>query len=144
LNFGFLLNQATGKFSPVAPPGASNVTASAINDKGDITGFYTQGTKTIGFLKHGNSYSAFHFPKEMTTMPFGINDNLDIVGQYMDRKGATHGFLVKSPLHNAMWTSIDDPNGIGTTTINGLNDAMDMVGFYVDGSGNTDGMLITP
>jgi hypothetical protein len=42
------------------------------------------------------------------------------------------------------WQSIDDPNGIGTTTINGLNDKNDMVGFYVDSTGNTDGMLITP
>jgi hypothetical protein len=144
LNFGFLLNQANGKFTAITPPGATNVTASAINNNGDITGFYTQGTKTIGFLKKGNSYSAFHFPKEMITMPFGINDNDDIVGQYMDRKGATHGFLLVSPLQNAMWTSIDDPNGIGTTTINGLNDSMEMVGFYVDSGGNTDGMLITP
>lgn len=144
VNFGFLLNQGSGGFTAVTPPGATNVTASAINNNGDITGFYTQGTKTIGFLKKGNSYSAFHFPKVMTTMPFGINDNDDIVGQYMDRKGATHGFLLVSPLHSAMWTSIDDPNGIGATTINGLNDAMEMVGFYTDTAGNTHGMLITP
>jgi hypothetical protein len=144
MNFGFLLNQAKGKFTTITPPGATNVTASAINNNGDITGFYAQGTKTIGFLKKGNSYSVFHFPKQKITMPFGINDNDDIVGQYTDRKGATHGFLLVSPLHNAMWTSIDDPNGIGATTINGLNDAMEMVGFYTDTAGNTHGMLITP
>jgi hypothetical protein len=144
VSFGFTLEQATGKFGPVTPPGASNVTASGINSHGDITGFYLHGKESIGFLKKGNSYSAFHFPKSKMTMPFGINDKLDIVGQYVDSAGATHGFLLTSPLAHAKWTSIDDPNGVGTTTINGLNDALDMVGFYVDSDGNTDGMLITP
>jgi len=43
-----------------------------------------------------------------------------------------HGFLLSSPLHRARWQTIDDPNGIGTTTINGLNDNAALVGFYVD------------
>jgi Cu/Zn superoxide dismutase len=53
----------------------------------------------------------------------------------------THGFT---------WTArggfkqVDDPAGVGTTTVNGVNDAGDLVGFYVDGNGNTDGMLATP
>jgi hypothetical protein len=53
-------------------------------------------------------------------------------------------------MHGFTWTArggfrtVDDPNGIGTTTINGVNNAGDLVGFYVDGAGNTDGMLATP
>ena len=47
-------------------------------------------------------------------------------------------------LHHARFHSIDDPKGIGTTTINGLNDKGQLVGFYVDGAGNTDGFLATP
>lgn len=143
-NHGFSLNQATGKFTDITPPGASNVSATAINDAGTITGFYTQGKKTIGWIKRGSSFSTFHFPNSKVTMPFGINNRLDIVGAYIDGKGATHGFLLTNPLQNATWTSIDDPNGIGTTTINGLNDKGDMVGFYVDTTGNTDGMLVKP
>jgi Cu/Zn superoxide dismutase len=37
--------------------------------------------------------------------------------------------------------TVDDPNGIGATTINGINNAGTLVGFYVDGAGNTHGML---
>jgi hypothetical protein len=44
----------------------------------------------------------------------------------------------------AGFTSIDDPHGLGTTTINGVNDRGQLVGFYVDAAGNTDGFLATP
>jgi hypothetical protein len=37
--------------------------------------------------------------------------------------------------------SINDPNGIGTTTINGLSDRGTIVGFYTDSTGNTDGFV---
>ena len=49
-------------------------------------------------------------------------------------------------MHGFTWTdarrlyhSFDDPQGMGTTTINGVNNAGDLVGFYVDATGNTDG-----
>lgn len=144
VNFGFELNRATGKFTPITPPGAHNVTAAAINNQGAITGFYLQGKMSIGFLKVGNSYSVFHYPGSTMTMPFGINSHRAIVGAYVDSKGATHGFLLKAPLNNPTFTSIDDPHGVGNTFINGINLKGDMVGFYVGKNGNTNGMLITP
>jgi len=39
---------------------------------------------------------------------------------------------------------INDPGGVGTTTLNGINDAGDIVGFYVDSNNYTDGMLAIP
>ncbi|HTK11073.1 MAG TPA: hypothetical protein VL485_28120 [Ktedonobacteraceae bacterium] len=66
------------------------------------------------------------------------------MGSYTVGKGNAaqmHGFLLSNPLHHAQWQTIDDPLGIGTTTINGLNDKADLVGFYVDSRGNTDGLL---
>jgi hypothetical protein len=53
----------------------------------------------------------------------------------------THGFTW-TPGHG--FTTVDDPHGIGATTINGVNDHGDLVGFYTDSAGNTDGMLIQP
>ncbi len=52
-----------------------------------------------------------------------------------------HGFTW-TPQHG--FTIIDDPNGIGTTTINGVNDRGQLAGFYVDSLGNTDGFVATP
>jgi hypothetical protein len=51
--------------------------------------------------------------------------------------------LLSNLLKHAQWQSIDDPNGVGTTTVNGLNDSANLVGFYVDSAGNTDGFLAT-
>ena len=48
-------------------------------------------------------------------------------------------------MHGFTWTpravssTVDDPHGVGTTTINGVNDNGQLVGFYVDAAGNTDG-----
>jgi hypothetical protein len=144
INHGYKVDQATSKFTAVKPPGATNVTASAINNAGDIVGFYTSGSVTIGFLEKGGKFSTFDFPKSTNTTPFGVNDSDDVVGGYVDSAGKMHGFLLTNLLVKAHYKSIDDPLGIGTTTINGINNARDMVGFYVDKKGNTDGMLITP
>ncbi len=62
-----------------------------------------------------------------------------VVGAYMDASGLTHGFI----FNDGHLTSVDDPEGVGTTTINGVNDRGQIVGFYVDASGNTDGFVGT-
>ena len=100
-----------------------------------------------GFLLKGNTAHIFDYAgvANVTNTSFlGINDADQIVGTYTVGTGDNaqmHGFLLSSPLHQAQWQTIDDPNGVGTTTINGLNDNADLVGFYVDGNGNTDGFL---
>jgi hypothetical protein len=77
-------------------------------------------------------------------MALGVNDRDEVVGTYTVGSGST------AAMHGFTWTpkggfaTIDDPNGMRTTTVNGVNDAGDLVGFYVDAIGNTDGMLATP
>ena len=53
-----------------------------------------------------------------------------------------HGFVYS--ITSGTYRSINDPNGIGTTTVNGINDSGQLVGFYVDANGNTDGFVATP
>ncbi len=145
INHGFALNQATGKFTEITPPNASNVTASGINDNNDIVGFYTAGNGTVvGFLYKNGSFSEGAVPNASSTTPLGVNINDEIVGSYLDATGASHGYTLTSPLSHAQFQKIDDPNGIGTTVVNGVNDAGDLVGFYVDASGNTDGFAARP
>ncbi len=148
LNHGFTLDQAVGTFTPVTPPGAKNVTASAINNLGDVVGFYGTGSQpTLGFLyrKKTNAYTIFRFPDSNTTTPFGVNDSDTIVGSYVDAQGAMHGFLLTDLLTKAKFQTIDDPLGKGTTTINGIAPgSLNMVGFFVDGAKNTNGVLIQP
>jgi hypothetical protein len=144
VNHGFAFNRTTRSFQQVTPPGGTNVTASAINNNGDIVGFYTSSSGVVGFLKKGGVFTTFSYPESPTTNPFGVNDNDDIVGSYVGGSNTTHGFLLTNLTITPKFTSIDDPNGIGTTVINGVNNRLRMVGFYVDSTGNTDGMLITP
>ncbi|MGC1381905.1 MAG: hypothetical protein WA814_12885 [Candidatus Baltobacteraceae bacterium] len=145
VSHGFTLNQATGKFKAVVPPGATNVVASGINDDGDVTGFVTSASgQSSGFLEKNGSFSSFSFPSGYNTQPFGVNSRDQIAGSYLDGSGVQHGFLLSHPLSHAKWQSLDDPNGIGSTVVNGLNDNGEMVGFYTDAAGNTDGMLIQP
>jgi CHRD domain len=146
-NHGYLVNINTGAFSSVTDPNApsASLTAAAINSGGGIAGFFTnQAGNTDGFLMEGQTFIDLSVPGASSTMALGVNDDDEVAGTYTTGSGgsaAAHGFT---------WTlrggfqRIDDPHGMGTTTVNGVNDAGDLVGFYVDSAGNTDGMLAAP
>ena len=100
---------------------------------------------TDGFLlTHHGHFIDLAFPGASSTMALGVNSRDEVVGTYTDGSGSTatmHGFTW-TPQRG--FTTVDDPYGVGTTTINGVNDFGDLVGFYVDGNGNSDGFLATP
>jgi PEP-CTERM motif len=75
----------------------------------------------------------------MSTVLLGLNDNGFAVGDYIDAMGVMHGLLYD--LNNNTFQNIDDPLGVGTTTINGINDKEQLVGFYVNGDDNTIGLV---
>ena len=142
-NHGYEYNISTGRFTSVIDPhdkGAS-LQATAINDRGDIAGNYG----SDGFLlTRGGQFISLSVPGASATMALGVNDGDEVVGTYMVGSGSSatmHGFIWQA---GRGFTSIDDPHGIGTTTINGVNDHGQLVGFYVDATGNTDGFLATP
>jgi hypothetical protein len=142
VNHAYKLNQATGKFTAIVPPGGSNAIAAGINDNGDVVGFLTASNGNIvSFLLKGKTFTEFDFSGSTNTTALGVNKSDQIVGGYVDGAGLMHGFVLSNPLKHAQWQSIDDPNGIGTTTVNGVNDKGNLVGFYVDSAGNTDGFL---
>jgi hypothetical protein len=141
----YSLNQATGAFTVLHVPGHS-VAATGINDAGYTVGFATTGMGvTSSWLLEGTHLTSFQYPGGSDTQAFGINDNNQIVGSYLDGAGVMHGFVLTDPTGPVShWKSIDDPNGVGSTLVNGINKAGDLVGFYTDGAGNTDGFLATP
>jgi hypothetical protein len=119
--------------------GISTVTT-AINNSGEIAGFYTIGTENFGFLDNGGVFTTVDVPGSQQTQLFGLNDHGFAVGDYVDSAGNMHGLLFNSVLD--VFTTIDAPGGFGTTTLNGINDLNQIVGFYVTGS-VTNGLLIT-
>jgi Cu/Zn superoxide dismutase len=151
-NRGYTYNIKTKKFTRVQVPGyptgaaGPSLTAAAVNNNGDVAGFYTDKNGTTdAFLasRHGK-FLTLDYPGASATQAFGVNDDDEIVGAYTDGTGST------ATMHGFTWTpgggfaSVDDPNGAGTTTINGVNGEGDLVGFYVDSAGNTDGFLAKP
>ncbi len=147
-NHGYEYNIGTGRFSSVVDPNApaASLTAAAINDEGDVAGIYTNpanGT-TDGFLKTHGQFIDLAAPGASSTMALGVNDHDEVVGTYTVGSGSS------AVMHGFTWTprggfhTVDDPQGLGTTTINGVNDAGQVVGFYVDSNGNTDGFLASP
>ena len=143
LNHGYEYDIRHNRYSAVTLPGSgASVTAAAINDKGDVAGIYTNfaGT-TTGFLKTANGQLfSLAVPGASATQALGVNIHDEVVGTYTDAQGNMHGFTWTP---QAGFATVDDPHGIGTTTINGVNDFGRLAGFYVDANGNTDGFLAT-
>jgi len=145
LNHAYKLNRHNGHFTAIVPPDSTQAVATGITDDGAITGFLTLANgNTLGFLLRGKTFTEFSFTDSTNTMPFGINKYNQIVGVYVDAAGKMHGFLVSNVWEHATFLSIDDPDGVGTTTVNGINDKGQLVGFFVDSAGNTDGFLANP
>lgn len=148
-NHGYQYNIRTNSYSPVGDPNSpsASLTAAAINESGQMAGFYTNPAtgSTDGFLlTHRDRFRDLAVQGASSTMALGVNDRDEVVGTYMVGTGSS------AVMHGFTWTprggfqTVDDPIGIGTTTINGVNDQGQLVGFYVDSAGNTDGLLATP
>lgn len=145
LNHAYQVQQGTTKYVPIVPPGSTSAVAAAVNKLGDVAGFMSNsGGTMVSFLYKNNAFTEFSYPNAVSTMATGINAKDEIVGVYVDSANAMHGFTLTNPLKKAKYASIDDPLGVGTTTVNGVNDSGVLVGFYVDSVGNTDGMLAVP
>jgi hypothetical protein len=143
-NHGYEYNINTNTYRSVVDPQdtSASLQATAINDRDDIAG-------TIGsdgfLLTHGGQFITLSAPDASSTMALGVNDSDEVVGTYTVGSGSA------AVMHGFTWTpqrgfsTVDDPHGIGTTTINGVNDRGQLVGFYTTDDGNiTDGFLATP
>ena len=146
-NNGYEYNINTGRYSQVVDPNSpgASLTAAAINDLGQVAGFYTNPAtgNTDGFLLSHGHFTDLAVPGASSTSALGVNNFDEVVGVFVPKSNANalEGFTW-APRHG--FTIVNDPHGIDTTTINGVNDFGQLVGFYVDANGNTDGLLATP
>jgi probable HAF family extracellular repeat protein len=148
VNRGYEYNIGTHRFTRVLVPGTRglgpSLTAAAINNHGDVAGFYNKTSTLVdGFLKlRSGAFTTLAYPGASATQAFGVNDSGEVVGTYTTGSGnaaVTHGFT----WHAGKWTSVDI-NGASSTAVNGVNNEGDLVGFYTDAKGNTDGFLALP
>lgn len=141
----FEVNQVTGVFQDIDPPGGTNAVAGDINGVGDIVGYMTVSSgNVVSWMLRKGKFKVFSYPGATATEATGITLQDRIAGTYTDSYGKTHGFLVTDIIKKTpIWQSIDDPNGVGTTSVSELNVHNDLVGWYVDSAG-THGFLATP
>jgi hypothetical protein len=148
LNRGYEYNIRTRQFSRVLIPGqrglGPSLTAAAINNAGDVAGFYNKtSTQVDAFLKlRFGRFITLMYPGATMTQAFGVNDSDEVVGTYTTGTGnaaVTHGFTWR----NGRYASVNI-SGASSTAINGVNDEGDLVGFFTDAKGNTDGLLALP
>jgi hypothetical protein len=145
---GYTYDIKTGKFSAnIDDPNANSgepggtVTA-AINNKGDIVGFYTDASNVIhGFVDNHGVFTTVNAPGATETELLGLNDHGIAVG-FDVVNGVTHGIIYNTK--TGAFIQLDDPNASGLTLFNGINDKGDIVGFYTDAAGNTHGLLASP
>jgi hypothetical protein len=142
-NHGYTYSITRHRFRSVRIRDATSLTASAINNDGDIAGFFTgSGGVTKAFLlRPDGGLTTLAFPGAASTQAFGVNDSREVVGSYTIGSGTnakTFGFTWS---RHTGFKVVNAPQGLGATTINGVNDAGNLVGFYTDAAGNTHGLL---
>lgn len=76
------------------------------------------------------------FPGAVKTSPYGINNRMIMVGEYVAVDGSSHGFLWDS----GVFTPLDFPGAIYTSA-KGINDAGAVVGDFLDPSRKRHGFL---
>ena len=111
-----------------------------------MAGFYNKTSSQVdAFLRlHDGQFITLAVPGASMTQAFGVNDHDEVVGAYTVGTGNSaqlHGFTWR-PGHG--FSTVDDPHGAGTTTINGVNNAGELAGFYVDGRATPTARTATP
>jgi hypothetical protein len=152
---GYEYNIHSHVYKRVVQPGVGKVststaslTATSINDKGNVAGFYTdKAGNTVGFIKYAHGgFRSLNYPGSSMTQIFGINDSDEVVGAYTVGDSSTppsYGFTW-TPKHG--FTEVNDPHGVGSTLINGVNNSGELVGFFMNAAdnNNTQGFLAVP
>jgi hypothetical protein len=148
IRHGYLLSH--GHYTTFDDPNAVSVTQTeAINDSGQIVGFYRDANGfDHGFLLSRGHYTTIDDPNgdeaQGGTILSGINDSGKITGGYVDANAVNHGFL----WNHGHFTPLDDPlaaTGPGQGSFaDMINDSGEVVGAFIDANNAVHGYLATP
>jgi probable HAF family extracellular repeat protein len=130
----FILNG--GSQTTLAAPGAVATLANGINNSGQVSGYFYDGTTAHGFLYSGGNYATLDFPGAYRTEMRGINNLGQVVGEYYNGPLAGGGFQTESGFlySGGVFTTLNDPAGTNTVPI-GINDQGQIVGYFESAAG---------
>ena len=129
---GFL-RDARGRVTTIRFPAARSTTAQKLNDRGQLTGYYSTTTDDpredpTGFLRDTRGrYTTIAVPGAATTTAVGINNRTQVVGQYQTPDGRFHGYVWE----RGRITTIDVPGAAATSLVD-INDRGQLLGAYAD------------
>jgi hypothetical protein len=145
----FQLDVPTNTYLDLTPSGATGgAEATGINGKDDISGWeITSSGNAVGFFLQNGTYYFFSYPGATNTYALGVNWSDQVVGNYTDAAGLSHGFLLNGPTRGGsqmQWQSIDEPNAAGGTWVTGINNHHVICGYYIDSAGDSHGFTANP
>jgi hypothetical protein len=126
-----------GVITTFSGPGGITIAPQAINNLGQIVGYYSSPTSAHGFFRDADGTLTYpiDYPASLYTSLYGINDAGLIVGTYTKAGFITSGLVVQN-LNR--FTSYDHPNALNNvTSFRGANNSNFISGFYQeDASGS--------
>jgi hypothetical protein len=139
----YIYDQSGGVFEVITIPGSVSAQATDINVNGQVAGFFID-SKNVnhGWWLNAGTLIQLDYPGGIFTQATGENNKGLVAGTYQDSSGASHGFVYNTA--TGVYTSVDDPNGVGVTFVNTVNDQGQLVGFTMPTSTTASGFLATP
>ena len=111
-------------------PSAKYTIPTAINDQGEIAGYFKRDFDYRGFIRKsdGSFRSPIIEPNDQggVTIPTGINDSRLVCGYFRSNSVHTKGFF----LRGQTYTEFDVQGSFNGTWIYGVNNAGDFIGYY--------------
>ncbi len=122
-------------YAAVDFPGAVSTTIAAINDGGQIAGFYQDAAgRTHGFVRVGDKYSSIDFPESAWTIARGVSAAGEVLGTYRmagEPNANQHGYRLD---RDGRFSKFDFPGHVSTVPVRLLPDGS-IVGCYHDAAG---------
>ena len=90
------VRRADGQVSVLNLPAATATVAFAINDFGQIAGYFEDASGGIhGYVKTGQHLRQVDMPGALATLVTSLNNWGSVAGEYIDASGTRHGFLAR-------------------------------------------------
>jgi uncharacterized membrane protein len=80
-------------FTSITEPGGNGASVSAVNDRGEVAGDYSDSSGEHGFVDDNGTFTTLNVPGATSTSVSAINDRGEVVGYYVDSSGTEHGFV---------------------------------------------------